>query len=103
MTAGWGYGTGRWDDGGAFIRLTIEEAVYLWRRQARASRLEPARQWFDSLTAPHKEWITFGRSGHIPQFEESCRLPTIPCVTWTVFLRTKGSICRSRCGAKFLV
>jgi proline iminopeptidase len=33
-------------------------------------RLEPAHQWFDALTAPHKEWITFNRSGHIPQFEE---------------------------------
>lgn len=29
VTAGWGYGTSRWDDGGAFIHLTIDEAVYL--------------------------------------------------------------------------
>lgn len=33
-------------------------------------RLEPARQWYGALAAPHKEWITFEESGHIPQFEE---------------------------------
>ena len=36
-------------------------------------RLEPAHEWFDGLTAPHKQWITFESSGHIPQFEESTR------------------------------
>jgi pimeloyl-ACP methyl ester carboxylesterase len=36
-------------------------------------RLEPARQWYDALAAPHKEWITFENSGHIPQFEEFAR------------------------------
>jgi len=29
-----------------------------------------AREWFQTLRAPVKEWITFEDSGHIPQFEE---------------------------------
>jgi hypothetical protein len=33
-------------------------------------RSGPAREWFDRLQAPTKEWITFERSGHVPQFEE---------------------------------
>lgn len=35
-----------------------------------AARSVPTRQWFDRLAAPHKEWITFADSGHVPQFEE---------------------------------
>ncbi|MDD7968420.1 alpha/beta fold hydrolase [Actinomycetospora lemnae] len=34
------------------------------------ARSGPARQWFDRLDAPVKQWITFERSGHVPQFEE---------------------------------
>jgi pimeloyl-ACP methyl ester carboxylesterase len=34
------------------------------------ARTEPAREWFDLLQAPDKEWITFADSGHVPQFEE---------------------------------
>jgi pimeloyl-ACP methyl ester carboxylesterase len=49
-------------------------------------RLEPARQWFDSLAAPHKEWITFERSGHVPQFEEFARFQQI--MTDVVVART---------------
>jgi len=29
-------------------------------------RIDPAREWFDALEAPHKEWIVFERSGHRP-------------------------------------
>ncbi|HEU4421402.1 MAG TPA: alpha/beta fold hydrolase [Pilimelia sp.] len=36
-------------------------------------RLQPAREWYEALAAPHKEWITFEKSGHIPQFEEFSR------------------------------
>ncbi|HEX6336742.1 MAG TPA: alpha/beta fold hydrolase [Jiangellaceae bacterium] len=34
------------------------------------ARSESAREWFDQLQAPTKEWITFEDSGHTPQFEE---------------------------------
>ncbi|MDD7939621.1 alpha/beta hydrolase [Actinomycetospora lutea] len=34
------------------------------------ARSGPAREWFDRLVAPTKEWIPFERSGHVPQFEE---------------------------------
>lgn len=36
-------------------------------------RAVPAREWFDLLEAPSKEWITFERSGHRPSFEEPGR------------------------------
>lgn len=29
ITAGWGHGTSAWENGGAFIRLTVDEALYL--------------------------------------------------------------------------
>ena len=29
-----------------------------------------AREWFDELQAPSKQWIAFEESGHVPQFEE---------------------------------
>jgi pimeloyl-ACP methyl ester carboxylesterase len=37
------------------------------------ARSELAREWFDRLQAPSKQWITFEDSGHIPQFEEFAR------------------------------
>jgi pimeloyl-ACP methyl ester carboxylesterase len=49
-------------------------------------RLEPARQWFDALTAPHKEWIAFEQSGHIPQFDEFARFRQL--LTGTIVPRT---------------
>ncbi len=33
-------------------------------------RLGPAKQWFDLLDAPTKEWIHFDTSGHRPLFEQ---------------------------------
>lgn len=30
-----------------------------------------AKEWFDKLEAPHKKFITFDKSGHTPQWEES--------------------------------
>jgi proline iminopeptidase len=35
-----------------------------------SARTDPAREWFDGLQAPAKQWITFDDSGHVPQFEE---------------------------------
>jgi len=53
---------------------TLNVPVYLVQgAHELRGRQEPARQWFDALTAPHKEWITFEQSGHIPQFEEFAR------------------------------
>jgi pimeloyl-ACP methyl ester carboxylesterase len=34
------------------------------------ARSVSAREWFDRLDAPTKQWITFEGSGHVPQFEE---------------------------------
>ena len=34
------------------------------------ARSVSAREWFDRLDAPVKQWITFEGSGHVPQFEE---------------------------------
>lgn len=50
-------------------------------------RQEPAHQWFDALTAPHKEWITFRQSGHVPQFEEFARFQQV--LTGTVLPQTR--------------
>lgn len=35
-----------------------------------SARTDPAREWYDLLQAPDKQWITFEDSGHVPQFEE---------------------------------
>jgi proline iminopeptidase len=49
----------------------LEVPVYLIQGAHELSaRTEPAREWFDALQAPSKQWITFEDSGHIPQFEE---------------------------------
>lgn len=40
-------------------------------------RLEPAREWFDLLDAPHKEWIVFERSGHRPWVQEPERFAEV--------------------------
>lgn len=34
------------------------------------ARNDPAREWFDMLDAPSKQWVEFTDSGHVPQFEE---------------------------------
>jgi proline iminopeptidase len=45
--------------------------VYLVEGRFEApGRLAPARQWFDQLDAPTKQWITFDTSGHRPLFEQ---------------------------------
>lgn len=33
-------------------------------------RIGPAREWFDALAAPDKQWIELPRSGHRPHFEQ---------------------------------
>ncbi len=42
-----------------------------------SARTGPAREWFDRLQAPAKQWITFENSGHIPQFEEFPRFRAV--------------------------
>jgi proline iminopeptidase len=45
--------------------------VYLMEGRFEApGRLGPAKQWFDLLDAPAKQWITFDTSGHRPLFEQ---------------------------------
>jgi pimeloyl-ACP methyl ester carboxylesterase len=45
--------------------------VYLMEGRFEApGRLGPAKQWFDQLDAPSKQWITFETSGHRPLFEQ---------------------------------
>jgi proline iminopeptidase len=45
--------------------------VYLMEGRFEApGRLGPAKQWFDLLDAPTKQWITFDTSGHRPLFEQ---------------------------------
>jgi pimeloyl-ACP methyl ester carboxylesterase len=45
--------------------------VYLMEGRFEApGRLGPAKQWFDILDAPTKQWITFDTSGHRPLFEQ---------------------------------
>ena len=50
---------------------TLEVPVYLaeGRYEARG-RSQPAREWFDLLQAPSKQWIQFDTSGHRPLFEQ---------------------------------
>ncbi len=37
------------------------------------ARLNLAKNWYETLDAPDKTWVTFGQSGHTPQFEEGAR------------------------------
>jgi pimeloyl-ACP methyl ester carboxylesterase len=53
-----------------------------------AARAGIAREWFDQLQAPSKQWITFPDSGHIPQFEEFSRFQAF--MTGTVLPATGG-------------
>jgi hypothetical protein len=52
------------------------------------ARTGPAREWFDQLQAPDKQWITFENSGHIPQFEEFERFHAL--LTGTVLPQTRA-------------
>ena len=36
-----------------------------------------AREWFDQLQAPHKQWVVFPESGHVPQFEEAAHFQRV--------------------------
>ena len=36
-----------------------------------ASRRDLALEWFEALSAPHKEWITYEDAGHSVVFEEA--------------------------------
>ena len=45
-----------------------------------------AREWFDLLQAPSKQWITFDNSGHRPLFEEPDRFFEV--MTGTVLAET---------------
>jgi len=50
---------------------TLKVPVYLaeGRFEARG-RKDPARDWFQRLQAPHKQWVEFETSGHRPLFEQ---------------------------------
>ena len=39
-------------------------------RHEAPGRAEPAREWFDALRAPSKEWIELDTSGHRPIFQQ---------------------------------
>jgi pimeloyl-ACP methyl ester carboxylesterase len=66
---------------------TLRVPVYLimGAHELRA-RTQPAREWFDLLQAPDKQWITFADSGHVPQFEEFDHFRDV--LTGTVLPRT---------------
>jgi proline iminopeptidase len=53
---------------------SLEVPVYVitGAHEARG-RASLAREWFDALEAPAKEWIVFEHSGHRPSFEEPSR------------------------------
>jgi pimeloyl-ACP methyl ester carboxylesterase len=45
--------------------------VYLVEGEHEAlGRVVPAREWFDLLDAPSKQWIDLPQSGHRPHFEQ---------------------------------
>ncbi len=50
---------------------SLDVPVYLvmGAHEARG-RAVPANEWFEKLTAPSKQWISFEHSGHRPSFEE---------------------------------
>ena len=48
--------------------LDIPVYVVMGRHEARG-RVEPAREWFDALDAPAKEWVVFEGSSHRASFE----------------------------------
>ena len=50
-------------------RLDIPVYVVLGRYETRG-RAVLAKEWFQTLSAPHKEMVIFERSGHRPSFEE---------------------------------
>lgn len=52
-------------------------------------RADLAREWFDQLEAPVKEWVAFDRSGHTPHFDEPGRFHEF--LVGTVLPRTGGS------------
>ncbi|HOA25895.1 MAG TPA: hypothetical protein PKY27_02980 [Arachnia sp.] len=39
-------------------------------RHEAPGRAEPAREWFDALRAPSKEWVELDTSGHRPIFQQ---------------------------------
>lgn len=47
--------------------------VFLMGRHDLHTPYQPARAMFDKLTAPHKRFITFEHSAHVPMMEEPGR------------------------------
>lgn len=57
---------------------SLEVPVYLFAGSHELSaRGDLAREWFDQLEAPSKEWIDFTESGHTPQFEQAARFQQV--------------------------
>lgn len=48
--------------------LEVPVWVVMGRHEARG-RVEPAREWFEALQAPSKQWVVFERSSHRANFE----------------------------------
>jgi proline iminopeptidase len=67
----------------------LEVPVYLVQgAHELTARADLAADWYAALKAPGKYWVTFPRSGHIPQFEEFDRFHDY--VTGTVLPETSG-------------
>jgi pimeloyl-ACP methyl ester carboxylesterase len=69
--------------------LAVPVYLVMGTHELRA-RTEPAREWFDRLAAPTKQWITFDQSGHVPQFEEFDRFHDL--LTGTVLAQTRDRV-----------
>ncbi len=50
-------------------RLQVPVYVVEGRHEA-SGRSTPAREWFEMLRAPRKQWVLFERSGHTPPYDE---------------------------------
>ncbi len=51
------------------VQLQVPVYVVTGEFEARG-RIGPAREWFDALAAPDKQWIELPRAGHRPHFEQ---------------------------------
>lgn len=50
-------------------RLRVPVYLFEGEHEARG-RLIPAREWFNALNAPSKQWVTVPNAGHRPHFEQ---------------------------------
>ena len=58
--------------------VELDVPVYLLQGEHEAGGREVlAREWFELLEAPEKEWVTLERSGHTPPYDEPGRFAEI--------------------------